>query len=104
MPCVNKRTTEVDKNAVAVVRASSESKGEVVDQIPTIVSMFLSLPHWGWTSLQLENASTMEVNKDWIYLQIVIFMYLKRPLNLNESLNETPDLVQSKTKDVRELS
>ena len=46
----------------------------------------------------------MEVNKDWIYLQIVIFMYLKRPLNLNESLNETPDLVQSKTKDVRELS
>ena len=90
----------MDKNAVAVVRASSESKGEVVDQIPTIVSMFLSLPHWGWTSLQLENASTMEVNKDWIYLQIVIFMYLKRPLNLNE----TPDLVQSKTKDVRELS
>ena len=100
MPCVNKRTIEVDKNAVAVVRASSESKGEVVDQIPTIVSMFLSLPHWGWTSLQLENASTMEVNKDWIYLQIVIFMYHKRPLNLNE----TPDLVQSKTKDVRELS
>ena len=47
MPCVNKRTIEVDKNAVAVVRASSESKGEVVDQIPTIVSMFLSLPHWG---------------------------------------------------------
>ena len=41
------RTIEVDKNAVAVVRASSESKREVVAQIPTIVSMFLSLPHWG---------------------------------------------------------
>ena len=39
-------------------------------------------------------------------------MYLKRPLNwlknkitkIEESLNETADLVQSKTKDVRELS
>ena len=79
---------------------------------PRLYQCFYPCPIGVWTSLQLENASTMEVNKDWIYLQIVIFMYLKRPLNglknkitkIEESLNETADLVQSKTKDVRELS
>ena len=61
---VKKQTIKVDKNAVAVVHSNSHCKEEVVGICPIAL----------WTSLLLENASTMEVNTDWKSLQIFIFM------------------------------
>ena len=62
-----------------------------------IVSIFLSLSIAHWTSLQLENASIMEVNTDWKSLQFFTFMDPNRPLNsaqnkimkTEENLNKT---------------
>ena len=78
--------SEVDKNAVAMVRTNSHSKEGVVghaqQKSPRLYScFFLSLLLAFWTSLQLGNSSTIEVNMDWKSLRIFIFIYLKRPLN-----------------------
>ena len=83
---VKKPTNEVCKNAVAVVRSNSYCREEVVGHVqqisPWLYPCFYACPIALWTSLQLGNASTMEVNTDWKPLQIFIFMDLKRPLNL----------------------
>ena len=66
LQCVNKPPNKVDKNAVAVVRANSPCKEEVVGHVQQniflITFMFLSLPITLWMSLQMGNALTMEVN------------------------------------------
>lgn len=57
----------------------------------------LPCPITFWTSLQLGDASTMEVNTDWKSQQIFIFVDLKRPLNrqkkkktsIEKNLNKT---------------
>ena len=85
LQCVKGPNNEVGKNTVAVVRSNSHCNDEVVDHVTQnifmFVSMFLSLSLSLWTSLQLGNASTMEVNTNWKSLRIVIFMDLKRSLN-----------------------
>lgn len=60
---------QVNKNAIAVVPNNSHCKEEMVAHVQwnmsMIVSMFLFLPYCAWVSLQLGNASTIEVIKDW---------------------------------------
>ena len=96
---VKKPADEVDKNGVAVVRANSHYKQEVVgheqQKYPLLHPCFYPCPIVLWTSLRLGNWLTMEVNTDWKSLPISIFMCLKRPLNwlkikitkVGESLN-----------------
>ena len=68
LQCVKEPTNEVDKNAVAVVRTKSHCKGEVVGHVqqksPSLYTRFYPCPIVVWTSLQLRNASVMEVNMD----------------------------------------
>ena len=84
LQCVKGPNNEVGKNTVAVVCTNSHCNEEVTHVTQNIfmfVSMFLSLSLSLWTSLQLGNASTMEVNTNWKSLRIVIVMDLKRSLN-----------------------
>ena len=68
---------------------------------------FCPCPTALWTFLQLERASTIEMNTDWKFLQIYnsyIFMDLKRPINrlkskitkIEEIENKTVNIVWSK--------
>ena len=85
LQCVKQPTNEVDKNTVAVVCINSHCKEKVVDSVqhksPWLYRCFYSCSIALWITLQLGNASTMELNKDWKSLQIFVFMNLKRPLN-----------------------
>ena len=79
---------EVNKNAVSLVRTNYRCKGEMVVHVkqkyPWLYPYFYTFPISLWTSLQLENTSTITMNTDWKSLQIYnsyIFMDLKRPLN-----------------------
>ena len=66
LQCVKEPTNGVEENAVAMVRTTSHCKEDVVGHVSLIVSMFLSLPHHDLrVSLQLGNASTIELNTDW---------------------------------------
>ena len=59
---------KVDNNVVSLIRTSSLCKEEVVVHVQQIfinVSIFLSLSITLWTSLQLENMLTIEMNTDW---------------------------------------
>ena len=52
-------------NAVAVVRTNSHCKEDVFGYVSLTVSLFLCLPHYALgVSLQLGNASTIELNTD----------------------------------------
>ena len=97
-------TSEVDKNAVAVVRTNSHCTEEVVchgQQTRHDCIHFYPYPVILWISLQLKNASTMEVNTDWKSMRILFFMDLKGPINwlknkttkIEEKLNETVKIV-----------
>ena len=65
---------------------------------------FYPCPITLWAFLQMENASTMGVNTDWKSLRILIFMYIKKPLNwlenkitkIEETLDEAVKHCQSK--------
>ena len=83
LQCMKENTNKVEKNVV--VRTNCHCKEEFVGPVQE-KSQWLNLcfylcPAALWTSLQLGNASTMEVNTDWKSLRILIFMGLKRPLN-----------------------
>ena len=79
---------EVNKNAFSLVRTNSHCKGYVIVHVQQ-KSLWLYLYFYSchialWTSLQLENTSTTDMNTDWKPLQIYnswIFMDLKRPLS-----------------------
>ena len=85
LQCVKKSTKKKEKNTVAVVRTNSHYKEEVVGHVqqksPWLYPCFYPCPIVLWTSLQLVNAWTIEVNTDWKSLQIFIFVELKSPLN-----------------------
>ena len=66
LQCVKEPTNEVKETAIAVVLPNSHCKEDMVGHVSLLVSMFLSLPHYVLgTSLQLGNASTIELNMDW---------------------------------------
>ena len=60
------------KNAVSLVRTNSHCKGEVVvhvqQKFPLLYPYFYPCPIALWTSLQLENMSSIEMNTDWKFL------------------------------------
>ena len=59
-----------------------------------IVFIFLSPPYCTLDIFSTENTSIMEVNTNWKYLQIFIFMGLKRPLNwLKHKITKTEENV-----------
>ena len=63
--CVKEPTNGVEENTVAVVRTNSHCKEDVVGQVSLTVSLFLCLSHYALgASLQLGNASTIELNTD----------------------------------------
>ena len=62
-------TNTSDKNVVAVILTNSDRKEEVVGYVQYKFPCSIAF----WTSLQLGNAPTMEVNMS------IIFMDLKRP-------------------------
>ena len=95
----------MDWNTVSLVHINSHCKGEVIvhgqQKSPWLYPYFHLCTIALWTSLQLENTSTIEMNTDWKSLQIYnpyIFVDLKRPWNnwlkskiidIEENLNET---------------
>ena len=60
--------SKVDKNVVSLVGTISHRKGEVVVRIQQkfqlLYPYFYTCPIAHWTSLQLENTSTIEMNTD----------------------------------------
>ena len=60
---------KVDKNAASLVPTSSHYKGVVVvhvqQKFPLLYPYFYHCPIALWTSLQLENKPTIEMNTDW---------------------------------------
>ena len=101
----HERTNQrIGRDAISLVRNNSHCKEEVVacvqQKSPWLYPYFYPCPIAFWTSLQLENTSTIEINTDWQPLQIYnpyIFMDLKRQLNwlksittkIKEIINET---------------
>lgn len=91
---VKESTDKADKNAVAGFSNGPYCKEEVVGD--DCIHIYAS-PSAIWTSLQLGNALTMEINTDWNAVPIFIFMDLKRSLNrrkngttkIKENLRET---------------
>ena len=80
--------TEVDKNAVSLVRINSHCRGEMVSNVqrksPWLYPYFYPCLTALWASLLPESTSTIAMNTDWKFLQIYnpyIFMELTRPLN-----------------------
>ena len=75
-------TNEMDKTAAAVISTSSSSEEVVVGQVPKIMSkivfMFLSLPLCT-LDIFVTGKRIVEVDTDWIFQLIFIFMVLKRP-------------------------
>ena len=75
------------QDAVSLAHTNSHGKEVVVHvqkKSPWLYPYFYPCPIVFWTSLQLENMSTIEINMDWKLLQIYnpyIFMDLKRRLN-----------------------
>ena len=59
----------MDKNAVSLVHTNSHCKEEAVvhvqQKFPLLHPYFYPCPIVLWTSLQLENTSTTEMNTDW---------------------------------------
>ena len=98
--CVKDPTSEMDKNTVAMVCTNFRCKEDVVDHVqqksPSLYPCLCLCPIALWTTLQLGNMSTMEVNTDWNSQQNFVFIELKRPLNwlknkitkIEENLNE----------------
>ena len=66
LQCVKEPIDEVGKNAIVVARTNSHRKQELLAMcnmnIPMTVSIFCICPIVRWTSLQLENLSTVEVS------------------------------------------
>ena len=84
----------MDKNAVSLIRTNSHCKGEVVvhvkQKFPLLYPYFYPCPIALWTSLQLENMSTIEMNTDWKTLSKVKCIYIscKKCLALDVSAIE----------------
>ena len=67
LQCV--KEPEVDKNAGSLVHTNYHCKEEevvhVLQKFPLLYPYFYPWPIALWTSLQLENTSTVEINTDW---------------------------------------
>ena len=63
---------KVDKKAVSLVRTNSHGKGDVVvheqQKFLVLYPYFYPCSIALWTSLRLENTSTIEMNTDWKFL------------------------------------
>ena len=83
---VKEPNNKVDKNALSLVPTNSHCKGEVVvhvqQKFPLLYPYFYGCPIALWTSLQLENTSTIEMNTDGISIFMEILEIPERVIKL----------------------